>query len=114
MYSFDNDKIHQKPETLASLKINYKNRFPLPPNSPDMHRVVERCIGRLKSAFRRWMYSHPAPRDIEGYEDALTQLFFDDTKVAGCKVLKKEINKLPALFKEILSVKGDWPSKRSL
>lgn len=114
MYSFDNDRIHMNPGTLASLKINYKNRFPLPPNSPDMHRVVEHCIGRLKTAFRKWLYAHPRARTIKQYQAALASLFYKRAGVAGATAIRKDVNKLPALFKEIRAVKGGWPSKRSL
>lgn len=113
-WSFDNDKIHQKLETLIALKINHKNRFPLPPNSPDMHRVVERCIGRLKTAFRKWMYAHPTSRTMQQYQQALTTLFFTNKQIAGSTALTKDVKKLPGLFKEILAAKGSWPSKRSL
>lgn len=114
MYSFDNDRIHMNPETLASLQINYKNRFPLPPNSPDMHRVVEHCIGRLKTAFRKWMYAHPRSRTMREYRAALTHIFFKQASVASANVINKDVKKLPALFKEIRAAKGNWPSKRSL
>lgn len=109
LWSFDNDKIHQKAETLVSLKINYKNRLPLPPNSPDMHRVVEHCIGRLKSAFRKWMYAHPQARSMKQYRQALHTLFFTDDHITGSDPITKDTEKLPALFKHILAAKGSWP-----
>lgn len=114
MYSFDNDKIHQKPETLAALKINYKNRLPLPPYSPDMHRVIERTVGRLKTAFRKWMYAHPGANTMEQYQAALTHIFFNHKKVAGADTINRSVKRLPSLFKEILAAKGGWPSKSSL
>lgn len=117
IYSFDNDKIHQKPETLAALKINYKNRLPLPPYSPDMHRVIEYTVGRLKTAFRKWLYAHPGANTMEKYQDALTTIFFNKKKksVADAETINKSVKRLPSLFKEILAAKGGWPPrKRSL
>lgn len=115
IWSFDNDRIHQNTLTLASLKINTKNRFPLPPNSPDMHRVIERCVGRLKDKFQAWLYDHPAPRDATDYQDALREVFTSSqTKVATPNVIRGEVEKLPTLWPMILERGGDWPPKDQL
>lgn len=113
-WSFDNDRIHQNPITLARLKINSRNRFPLPPNSPDMHRVIERCVGRLKSTFRKWLYAHPAPRTDKQYQNALARIFYETPSVASPAVIKKDALTLPTLFKCIRLARGGWPPKREL
>lgn len=107
--SFDNDKIHQNRLTLAFLKINAHNRFPLPPNSPDMHRVVERCVGRLKEAFQDWLYDHPAPRTAAEYQDELVKLF---SKTQTASVIAGDVDNLPSLWPFILKAKGGWPPKK--
>ena len=109
LYSYDNDKIHQNRLTLAYLKINTHNRFPLPPNSPDMHRVVERCVGRLKQAFQTWLYDHPAPRTAAEYQDELMALF---SKTQTADVIAGDVAKLPTLWPLILKAKGGWPPKK--
>ena len=90
-WSFDNDKIHQNVEARASLQINSNNRYPLPPNSPDMHRVVERCIGRLKQRFQKWLYEQPAQRSMAEYQRALLNIFFKAKGVAGASTIEKEV-----------------------
>lgn len=111
IWSFDNDRIHQNTLTLASLKINSKNRFPLPANSPDMHRVVERSIARLKGAFADWMYDHPAPRSAATYQAALRRLF-KSTQTA--QVVQADVAKLPNLWPTIIKNKGGWATTDQL
>lgn len=111
IWSFDNDKIHQNRLILTYLKINANNRYPLPPNSPDMHRVVERCIGRLKRAFREWLYEHPAKRSMAEYRRAL-ETIFKTTQTAA--MIEKEVKKLNTLYKCIIKAKGGWPPKNQL
>ena len=110
-WSFDNDKIHQNRMRLAYLKINANNRFPLPPNSPDMHRVVERCIARLKGDFKDWLYAHPAKRDMAEYRKALLKLFKDGQTA---DVIDRKVKKLPKLWPFILRAQGGWPPKKQL
>lgn len=49
VWSFDNDRVHQS--ALPMLReqgwLTNTKRAPLPPFSPDMHKVVEHCIARL-------------------------------------------------------------------
>ena len=51
VYSYDNDSVHKG--ALEELRVRglltSTNRAPLPPNSPDMHKVVEHCIARVTS-----------------------------------------------------------------
>lgn len=111
MWSFDNDRIHQNKQRLAYLQINSNNRFPLPPNSPDMHRVVERCIARLKAAFRGWLYDNPSKRTMADYRAALVDLF---KRTQTADVINKDVKKLPKLWPAILRAGGDWPPKQQL
>ena len=111
IWSFDNDAIHQNPTTLASLQINTRNRFPLPPNSPDMHRVIERVVGRVKAAYAAWLHDHPTPRSPAGYQAALLALF-RQTQTAA--VISKDVANLPALWPSIIKNKGDWASTDQL
>lgn len=114
LWSFDNDKIHQNVQARASLQINANNRYPLPANSPDMHRVVERCIGRLKARFQKWLYEQPAPRTVSEYKAALVNIFFKSPTVASAKTIAADVDKLPELFPHILAAQGDWPPKSQL
>ena len=114
LWSFDNDRIHTNVFVLATLKINKRNRPPLPANSPDMHGVVERCIQRLKRAFHKWLYRHPADRTMEQYQQALRELFFTNKKVASRKVIDSQVLFMPEVYAAIASpsVKGDHPPKK--
>ena len=111
IWSFDNDKIHQNRLILAQLKINHNNRYPLPPNSPDMHRVVERCIGRLKTKFADWLYDHPGKCTMAEYKRALLDIFMS-TQTSD--VINRDVKKLPQLFPLIVKAKGGWPPKGQL
>lgn len=113
LWSFDNDTIHQNPQSHSTLKINKNNRVPLPPNSPDMHRVVERSIGRLKKAFQSWLFEHPSARSMQQYRTALKKMFH---KNETADVVSAEVASLPDVYREIVSrrVNGGWPAKEFL
>lgn len=111
VWSFDNDRIHCNPFILNGLQINSKNRYPLPPNSPDMHRVVERCIGRLKKAFQTWLHDHPAKRTMREYRAALLKIFKEKELAES---INKEVKSLVKLFPHISKAKGGWPPKNQL
>lgn len=113
-WSFDNDRIHTHVETLAGLQINARNRLDLPPNSPDMHGVVERCISRLKKEFQKWLYCHPAHREMSDYQEALRDIFFNNKKVASPAVIDKQVCFMPEVYAAIASpaVRGGHPPKK--
>ena len=112
-WSFDNDKIHCNKERLRFLKINGRNRFPLPPRSHDMHRVVEHCINHLKATFQQWLYAHNAERTMAEYRSALEEIFYTQIKAES---IAKDVRGLPALFRNIASKKynGGWTTKPQL
>lgn len=112
LYSFDNDRIHTVVDTLASLKINKNNRALLPPNSPDLHGVVERCIGRLKAAFQQWLYDHPKARTMDEYQQALRHIFLTNPNIASPRVINKQVEAMPSVYAAVLAAKGDHPPKR--
>ena len=112
-WSFDNDRIHTNKERLRFLRINGRNRVPLPPRSHDMHRVIEHCINALKAAFQQWLYTHPAPRSVAEYRAALEKIFF--TQITA-ESIAKDVRGLPALFRVIASKQfnGGWTTKSQL
>lgn len=61
LWSFDNDKIHSNTSLWQALKINNKNKYPLPANTPDMHKVVEHAIKGFKEKLVAFLYTNPKP-----------------------------------------------------
>ena len=112
IWSFDNDRIHTHVATLASLKINKCNRLP----SPDIHGVVERCIGRLKEQFQSWLYRHPAQRSMAEYQAAMRDIFFHNKKVAIPAVIDSQVQDMHGVYAAIASpaVRGGRPPKKFL
>lgn len=49
-FSWDNARANGGSEQLAAVGLSPNHRLPLPPYSPDLHRVVEHSIGRVKAA----------------------------------------------------------------
>lgn len=109
LWSYDNDKIHQDITLQAALKVGGRARAPLPPYSHDIHRVVEHALGRLKRAFNLWLYTHPGKRTMEGYMAAVQDIFY--TQITA-KSIRREVKKLPSVYRAIKEAKGDWPPRK--
>jgi hypothetical protein len=107
-YSFDNDKIHQDIAAQAQLKVGGSKRVPLPPYSHDIHRVVEHTLGRLKTAFNKWLYSHPAALSMAQYMAALEHIFFTTQTPA---IIAADVATLPSVYRAIQEAKGNWPDR---
>lgn len=105
-YSFDNASAHWSVEALERLHIVGDVRFPLPAKSPDMHKVIEHMFGRLKPAFKDWMYHHPAPRTAVEYMAAVEHLFWHDPAVAAKDVIEKDVASLHGTYEQVIQAKG--------
>ena len=75
LFSFDNPPIHQN-AMLSRAGIKPAQRVPLPPRSPDMHKVIEHCFGRLTREMNTSLLSNPSIKSIEQYKAEIERLFY--------------------------------------
>ena len=107
IYSYDNDPIHLTQLAKLQLKIPDDCKYPLPPNSPDLHRVVEHVMAHLKGAMRQHMHSATGKRPVEEAKAQLLRVF------EGLKAesIASDVKGLPLLYRAIISLRGGWPPK---
>lgn len=112
VWSFDNDRIHQAalPELQGRGLISNSNRAPLPPHSPDMHKVVEHCIGRLTSMVNAELADTEDIQQSVGHWKARMEHFFYNHITA--ESIARDVSSLPATYQAIVDVAGAWPAKR--
>jgi len=104
-FSFDNLPIHKDP-SLGQLEIE---KVPLPPRSPDMHKVIEHIFGTLTRAMNLSLATDPTLNTTAKYKAELERLFAAITPES----VRKDVESLPATFKCIADdVKGGWPPAR--
>lgn len=108
-WSFDNDKIHQNKNLWRALSIQKKNRYPLPPNSPDMHKVVEHCIHNLKTKFKDFLYKNPKQLTMAEYQKVLKNIFHKEVKAES---IKEDVDTLYDTYRGILRARGGQPPQQ--
>ena len=114
IFSFDNPAIHggKHPEIIMrAMNLTLDDHFELPPNSCDIHKVIEHMHARLVGAFQEWMYADSTSYDLPTYKLALERIFYTDPSVASHQVIMKDMQSLPALFRELVAIEGAWPKK---
>lgn len=75
LFSFDNPPVHQK-AMLARAGVKAEQRVPLPPRSPDMHKVIEHCFGILSRAMNKKLLEDSSIKSIEQYKALIESLFY--------------------------------------
>lgn len=112
MFSFDNPRIHggaeRWEELMLACDLEKKQRYPLSPYSPDIHRVIEHTHARLCGDFQRWINSHTGPFDLPAYKSKLFELFYERQTP---EVIANDVKTLPALYAAIIKAGGGWPPK---
>jgi hypothetical protein len=104
-WSYDNPSIHDA--DLAQLGITELNRTPLPPQSGDMHKVIEHVHATLCDAMSEWVARNPKVYKAADLKRQFEQLFF---KVITIDHVKKDIESLPDQWRAIKAAKGGWTS----
>ena len=112
VYSYDNDSVHKG--ALEELRVRglltSTNRAPLPPNSPDMHKVVEHCIARVTSMVNAELADTEDIVHPVGYwQGRVEQLFFGGISAAS---VKADVASLRATYQAIIDVGGAWPPRK--
>lgn len=111
VWSFDNDRVHQAalPELRLRGLLSQSNRAPLPPHSPDMHKVIEHCIGRLTSMVVAEMAdTEDVPLSVAHWQARLHDMFFNHISAES---IARDVSSLAATYQAIIDVEGAWPAK---
>ena len=109
--SMDNATYHPKGELKLRVKGLRVHRLPVPPQSHDIHKVIEHAINLLKKEFDKWMIDHPTVVNVEDIKAAFVRTFCEKVRADG---VRKDIKSLSKTYRHIYrSVKaggsqGDW------
>lgn len=108
IYSLDNDAAHQKaiPLLKAAGVLNGSNRAPLPPLSPDMHKVVEHTHGTMMGFFNEELGKlDDSARTVDFYIKMLSDIFFERiTK----EMIAEDTKSLRDTYRAIIAAKGGY------
>lgn len=83
-------------------------RVPLPPRSPDMHKVIEHIFGHLTTQMNASLAKDDQLKGVAKYKAELERLFH----AYPTKSVKKDVLSLPKTYAEIVKVQGDWPPSK--
>ena len=100
-FSYDNPPIHR------NLPLPCIDRVPLPPRSPDMHKVIEHIFGILTGKMNESLARDAQLKGVVKYKAELERLFFSISP----KSVNKDVLSLPSTYKEIVAAQGDWPPR---
>lgn len=113
-YSQDNATWH-KYAKLEEIGINQSDLMPLPPNSPDMHKVIEHAVNNTCTTFFNYLLDHPEVRSLQQVKDAFTKAFYDGNTVDG---IRADVDSLWKTYDIVHrkqaagGTEGDWPSAK--
>ncbi len=114
LYSQDNATWH-KHAKLEEIGIGPADLMPLPPNSPDMHKVIEHVVNNTCTNFFNYLLDHPDVTSLQGVKDAFIQAFYTGNRVAS---IRADVDSLLKTYDVIHRKKtnggteGDWPSAK--
>ena len=111
VWSFDNDRVHTAslPELRVRGVLTPSNRAPLPPHSPDMHKVIEHCIGRLTSmVVAELADTEDVQLSVAHWQARLLDMFFNGISAES---IARDVSSLAATYQAIIDVEGAWPAK---
>jgi hypothetical protein len=109
VWSFDNDRVHEGALTELRWRglVTANNRAPLPPHSPDMHKVIEHCIGRLTSmVVAELADTEDVHLSVAHWQARLQDMFFNGISAES---IAKDV---ASLSQAIIDVGGALPAKK--
>jgi len=112
VWSFDNDRVHQAalPQLREEGLLTNTNIAPLPPFSPDMHKVVEHCIARLTGMVAAALAdTEDVHQDVAYWMGRLEAMFFGGVTADS---IARDVGSLAETYMAILEVEGGYPAKR--
>ena len=98
-FSYDNPPIHR------NLPLQDVVRVPLPPRSPDMHKVIEHKFGILTRQMNASLAKDDQLKGVAKYKAELERLFHS----ISAESVHKDVLSLESTYSEILKVQGNWP-----
>lgn len=103
IFSYDHAGSHDTAEVeeiLEGMGISQQEscRCPLPPLSPDFHRVIEHVHGIVCNAFRKELRNMSYKRTVSSYKKLYEKLFYERIKAES---LQKDINGLRAMWEVV-------------
>lgn len=111
--SFDNAQWHNEAAFYAAVRkmglAGRVERLPLPPGSPDLHKVVEHTIGLLKRNLTDEVMNDARLRTVEQFQLAAERVF-RRISTAG---IQKDIDSLPLTYQAVIDAEGGWPPKKA-
>ena len=107
IYSFDNARFHTA--AIPDLNISADEEMPLPPHSPDLHKVVEHQHALIKREFQK---RFTIDRSISTRDEAKTLLSQVIQQVVKADSVAKDANSLYLTYKQVQLAVGDYPSSR--
>ena len=87
------------------------NRLPLPPNSGDMHLVIERAHARARQQFQDKLLRLGKVMNIEVYKSMFEEAFYSANTAAQ---VQADISSLPQLYEAIIACHGDYVAQKKL
>lgn len=109
LYSYDNPRIHESAaDLLERAGISPADRVPLPPYSPDMHKVIEHAHSNLQQIFKQMIRDNSNIKTPVGYEYALRRA----AKQLSKESIARDVQSLPETYKAIIKEGGKWPAKK--
>lgn len=118
LYSFDSARIHQSAlskdkegkSMLGAIGFDAEqHRVPLPPYSPDMHKVIEHAHGRAVNKFQDWLYKTPGPFTMKKYKKQFEKIF---KECCTPSIVSADVDSLKGLYNEIRRVQGQLPARQ--
>jgi hypothetical protein len=112
-YSWDNASFHTS-MNLEEVGTCTSDMWELPPNSPDMHKVIEHVVGRVKMALRNALCDNAKLTTVNKLKHECKRVFFEIT----AESVQKDIDSLPNTYKHIHTKQkqggreGDWALAR--
>lgn len=106
-WSYDNPSIHDA--DLSSLGITELNRYPLPPQSGDMHKVIEHVHAILCGAMSAWVARNPKVTKAADLRAKMRELFFE---VINPTSVSADVASLPKLWRWIKDNGGKYSPNR--
>lgn len=105
-FSYDHASFHDAAED--QLDILPEQRAPLSPVSPDMHRVPEILIRRLKALYYKRLSRDPKVRTPEQARNLLLEVA---SEVVTKEAVAKLVKAIPKTLESIIQEGGNWAAK---
>jgi hypothetical protein len=102
-YSWDNAPANWRNEDMPSGGFDTACRLPLPPNSPDLHKVIEHCMAHIKGWLQRCVDEDPF-KCTPAYLQEQAELAF---KSITAESIRRDVASLPTTYAVVAGEEGE-------